>query len=66
MAELHHSARRAVWAVFRIVDDHRCAPIARFLRLDGDRAILTRVLQFLLGANEPAISANEPAITALE
>ena len=50
MAELHRPARRAVWAVISNVDDHRCAPVARFLRLDGDHAILTRVLHFLLGA----------------
>jgi len=50
MAEFRLSARRAVWAVFRNVDDHRCAPIARFLRMDGDHAIMTRVLQLLLGA----------------
>jgi len=50
MAKLHRPARRAVWVVCRNVDDHRCAPVARFLRLDGDHAILTRVLQFLLCA----------------
>ena len=41
-------SRRAVWALCGNVDDDRRAPIAHFLRSDGDHGALTRVLQFLL------------------
>ena len=40
-------SRRAVWALCGITADDRRAPIAHFLRNDGDHGALTRVLRFL-------------------